>query len=159
MRHQQLKMHRTKLLNLNQFKNIVMSRSVNSNPPKLMKLEKGSQITVTRQVTENDVTRFATLTDDFNPIHIKRDRKIVHGALLNGFLSGVLGTKLPGPGIIVVHQDLYYPQSCYPGDILTISIKMIETRKIITCSYEIIANSERIVLQGTGRFVMSKPKL
>lgn len=152
-------MHHTKLLNLNHLKNVIISRYLNSIPANLIKLEKGSEITVIRQVTENDVTRFAQLTDDFNPIHIKTDHKIVHGALLNGFLSGVLGTKLPGPGIIVVHQELQYPQPCYPGDILQISIKLIETRKIITCRYNIIANSKRIVLQGTGRFVMSKQYL
>ncbi|XP_034950825.1 (R)-specific enoyl-CoA hydratase-like [Chelonus insularis] len=117
------------------------------------KFEPGQKVSMIRTVTEDDVINFAKLTNDYNPIHLNADKKIVHGALLNGFLSGVLGTKLPGPGTLVVHQLLNYPKPCYAGDVIEISVTVLSNRKIIKCSYKIVANSERVVLDGEGKFV------
>lgn len=139
-----------------EIKKIILSRYSSSARGEPRKLVEGSKISVIRQITEQDVMTFAKLTDDLNPIHVDNECKIVHGALLNGFLSGVLGTKLPGPGTIVVHQDLRYPSSCHPGDKIEIIVEIISARKIITCGYKIIANSDRIVLEGKGKFVMAK---
>ncbi|CAG5095481.1 Similar to Fcp3C: Follicle cell protein 3C-1 (Drosophila melanogaster) [Cotesia congregata] len=66
------------------------------------KFKVGDKVSVVRKITDDDVLNFAKLTNDYNPIHVSAEKKLVHGALLNGFLSGVLGTKLPGPGTIVM---------------------------------------------------------
>lgn len=120
------------------------------------KIETGDKVLVVRKVTEDDVMNFAKLTDDYNPIHVSAERKVVHGALLNGFLSGVLGTKLPGPGTIVVHQSLHYPKPCYAGDTIEITVTVLSARKIIKCGYKLVADDDRIVLEGEGTFITSK---
>lgn len=119
----------------------------------------GDKVSVSKNVTDNDVINFAKLTNDFNPIHIDPDKKVVHGALLNGFLSGVLGTKLPGPGTIVLEQFIRYPKPCYPGDKLIITVEILSARKIIKCNYSIVANSIKVVLEGEGKFIASKAKV
>ncbi|KMQ93633.1 armadillo repeat-containing protein 7 [Lasius niger] len=53
---------------------------------------------------------------DYNPIHTESARNIAHGALLNGLVSGLIGTKLPGAGTIVIKQNLTFPNPCYAGD-------------------------------------------
>ncbi|XP_074112942.1 uncharacterized protein LOC141536363 [Cotesia typhae] len=120
------------------------------------KFKVGDKVSVVRKITDDDVINFAKLTNDYNPIHVSAEKKLVHGALLNGFLSGVLGTKLPGPGTIVVHQTLNFPKPCYAGDTIDITIEILSARKIIKCGYKLVTDDERVVLEGEGTFVTSK---
>ncbi|KAK0180022.1 hypothetical protein PV327_005706 [Microctonus hyperodae] len=120
-------------------------------------IQTGDKVSVMRTVTEEDVMNFAKLTNDFNPVHVMGKNKLVHGALLNGFLSGVLGTKLPGPGTLVIEQYINYPKPCYAGDTIEISIEVLSARKIIKCGYKVIViDSDRIVLEGNGKFIANK---
>ncbi|XP_063972641.1 uncharacterized protein LOC135160243 [Diachasmimorpha longicaudata] len=135
------------------FNSWVKMRSINYGA--LPNLIVGSKVSVTRQVTKNDIITFCQLTNDYNPIHTS-EKPIVHGALLNGFLSGVLGTKLPGPGTIVLEQQLRYKNPCYAGDKVEIIVEVLEVRKIIKCGYKLVANAERIVLEGEGKFILTR---
>ncbi|XP_046734974.1 armadillo repeat-containing protein 7 [Diprion similis] len=118
----------------------------------------GDTITITKLITEDDILSFAKLTGDFNPIHIDSPKNIVHGAFLNSLVSGVIGTKLPGPGTIVVEQLIKYLNPCYTGDTVSITVDVIAIRKIIRCKYRCIANMERIVLEGEAKLISSKKK-
>jgi len=46
-----------------------------------------------RVISKADVEQFAQLTGDTNPVHFEGEAPIVHGALLIGIVSGVIGTK------------------------------------------------------------------
>ncbi|KAH6926835.1 hypothetical protein HPB50_022561 [Hyalomma asiaticum] len=78
----------------------------------------GDTASIERTFTKSDVDKFAALTGDCNPIHLDVDYAqsknfsacVVHGALINGLVSAVIGTKLPGPGCVVVHQVLEFPK-------------------------------------------------
>lgn len=118
-------------------------------------LTEGDQISVYRKITNNDILKFAELTGDFNPIHTESARNIVHGAFLNGLVSGLIGTKLPGAGTVVIEQHLTFPKPCYAGDIVEITVKVVSVRKIIKCEYTCIANGENVVLEGIAK-VMKK---
>lgn len=56
--------------------------------------------------------QYAEITGDNNPIHFdtelayqsRFERPIAHGMILAGFISGVIGSKLPGFGCIAVSQ-------------------------------------------------------
>lgn len=110
------------------------------------------EIKITRKITADDVKHFSDLTGDSNPVH----SKIVHGALLNGIVSGVIGTKLPGPGTIVLSQDLHFPNPCYVGSTVQISVILTEIRKIIKCKYTCINEEDKIVLHGEARLMIMK---
>ncbi|XP_046586529.1 armadillo repeat-containing protein 7 [Neodiprion lecontei] len=122
-------------------------------------LKPGDSITITKSITEDDILSFAKLTDDFNPIHITSPKNIVHGAFLNGLVSGVIGTKLPGAGTIVVEQIIRYPKPCYAGDTVSITVEIVTVRKIIKCKYRCIANMERIVLEGEAKLMASNAQV
>lgn len=122
-------------------------------------LKIGNRVSIQRTITEEDVLGFAKLTNDYNPIHISSSKNIVHGAFLNGLLSGILGTKLPGPGTIVVEQIIRYPKPCYVGDTVEISVEITAVRKIIKCKYTCIANAERVVMEGEAKLVTSTEKI
>lgn len=78
-------------------------------------LKVGDRVSVKRRITLDDVKLFADLTKDYNPIHFDPEKGIVHGAFLNGLVSGVIGTVLPGFGTVVVQENLRFPKPCYAG--------------------------------------------
>ncbi|MDX9731187.1 MAG: MaoC family dehydratase [Bdellovibrionales bacterium] len=96
----------------------------------------GDSASVTVTVTDELVRAFADLSGDMNPIHMddsyarktRFGKRIAHGAILGSLLSRVAGTKLPGPGTIVISQDIRYKSPCYIGDIATAEIKIIHMR-------------------------------
>ncbi|XP_033313725.1 uncharacterized protein LOC117212795 [Bombus bifarius] len=113
----------------------------------------GNEISVFKTVTKDDILNFAKLTGDYNPIHLVTSNNLVHGALLNGLVSGVLGTKMPGPGTIVVGQTFTFPAPCYAGDIIEIKVQIVSIRKIMKCEYICIANGKKIVLKGNAKLI------
>ena len=60
-------------------------------------------------VSDKDIQTFAELTGDFNPLHINADYaattnfegQVVHGALLVGYISRLLGMHIPGEKCII----------------------------------------------------------
>lgn len=119
-------------------------------------LKPGSRVSILRVITKEDVLAFAQLTNDYNPIHVNSEKNIAHGAFLNGLLSGILGTKLPGPGTLVVEQVLRFPKPCYVGDTVELSVEIVAVRKIIKCKYKCIANTNRVVLEGEAKLIKSE---
>ncbi|XP_014470849.1 PREDICTED: hydroxyacyl-thioester dehydratase type 2, mitochondrial-like [Dinoponera quadriceps] len=118
-----------------------------------MNLREGDQVSIFRVITNEDIFKFAELTGDYNPIHVDSAKNIVHGALLNGLVSGIIGTKLPGAGTIVIEQHLMFPRPCYAGDSVEVTVKILSVRKIITCSYLCIANGNKLVLEGEAKLM------
>lgn len=77
-----------------------------------------------KTISESDVYLFAGITGDMNPAHINKvaasegvfKDRVAHGILTAGFISAVLGTKLPGPGAVYVAQTLSFKAPVYIGD-------------------------------------------
>ncbi len=84
----------------------------------------GQSESYTKTVTQADIVKFAEVSGDTNPIHLDAAYAattpfkgcIAHGMLSVGFISAVLGTKLPGPGAIYLGQSLKFKAPVKPGD-------------------------------------------
>ncbi|KZD12129.1 MaoC family dehydratase [Oceanibaculum pacificum] len=84
----------------------------------------GQTAVFSKTITETDIILFSGISGDTNPLHLDADyaattpfkRRIAHGMLSASLLSGVLGTKLPGPGCIYVSQSLNFRAPVRPGD-------------------------------------------
>lgn len=108
-------------------------------------LEIGQSASFTKTVTEADCYNYAGVSGDFNPAHINKayaektffKSRIAHGMLSAGFISAVLGTKLPGPGTIYMSQDLKFLKPVYFGDTITAECTVDE----------IIKEKNRVVLK------------
>lgn len=119
-------------------------------------IQKGSSVRYLRNIQAMDVENFARLTGDFNSVHFG-EKAIVHGVLLNGFVSSVLGTKLPGPGYVVVEQSMTFPNPCRVGDELEILVEILEARKIFVCKYVCTNVQNKIVVhEGIAKLVKFK---
>jgi len=84
----------------------------------------GQTASFAKTVTEADIVLFAGVSCDTNPVHLDQTfaagtmfkGRIAHGMLSAGFISAVLGTKLPGPGAIYLSQSLRFKAPVRPGD-------------------------------------------
>lgn len=100
-------------------------------------LEVGYSDSISKTITEADITLFTGVTGDFNPVHIDEmyakgsmfKKRIAHGMLSAGLISAVLGTKLPGPGTIYMSQTLRFRRPVFVGDTITARVEVIEKIK------------------------------
>lgn len=84
----------------------------------------GDTYEVTHTVAEEDVAKFRDLSGDTNPLHWDaeyarstgyRDR-VVYGGLAMAYISRLLGTHFPGPGVVWLSQELRFLEPLYVGD-------------------------------------------
>jgi 3-hydroxybutyryl-CoA dehydratase len=107
-------------------------------------LKPGMSASYGKTVGEADIVLFAGVSGDTNPVHLDEDyakatmfkTRIAHGMLSAGFISTVLGTKLPGPGAIYMSQNLKFKAPVKIGDSV-----------LATCTVtEVIPEKKRAVL-------------
>jgi 3-hydroxybutyryl-CoA dehydratase len=126
----------------------------------------GDTASLARTVTEEDIDLFGRVTGDTNPVHFDEDfaartrfgRRIAHGMILAGHISAVVGTVLPGPGVIYMSQTLSFKAPVYPGDTITSTVEVTRVREdkpIITL--RTTCSNQEGVLVLDGEAVMFHP--
>lgn len=93
----------------------------------------GDSASFTKSVTDYDVYSMAGITGDFNPAHINTiyasdtpfKERIAHGVLSVSLISGVLGTQLPGAGVIFISQVCDFKRPVYVGDTITATVEVV----------------------------------
>ena len=88
-------------------------------------------------ITINNADAYAKITGDCNPIHFDTEEAkssrygapIAHGMILAGFISGVIGSKLPGAGCIYESQKMHFMRPVYYGDVITTIVRVKEMNK------------------------------
>jgi 3-hydroxybutyryl-CoA dehydratase len=119
----------------------------------------GSQATLSRTITEDDILLFALVSGDHNPIHLDAryaeqsffGKRIAHGFLIGSLISAVLGNDLPGPGSIYLGQTLKFLAPIHIGDTITVSVKVValrEEKRIVTLHTECTNQKGTLVLSG-----------
>jgi len=104
----------------------------------------GMSAGVSKTITEADILLFSAVSTDTNAVHLDEEfgkttmfgGRIAHGMLSASLISAVLGTRLPGPGVIYMSQSLRFKAPVRIGD--TVHAKV--TVK------EVIAEKSRVVL-------------
>ena len=112
-------------------------------------LSEGMSASIEKTVSAADVATFAEVTGDNNPVHVNPEYAattmfkecIAHGMLSAGYISAVLGTKLPGPGAIYIDQQLKFKAPVMIGDTVTATATVAE----------INAKRRRVILKTTCR--------
>ena len=112
---------------------------------RLEDLSVGMSATFSKTLTDADIVMFSGVSGDTNPVHLDEEYakdtifkgRISHGMLSAGFISAVLGTKLPGPGCIYVSQTLRFKAPVRSGQTVTARVTVME----------IIPEKNRVVLQ------------
>ena len=124
-------------------------------------LKVGQKASVQKTFTVADVTAFAGISLDVNPIHMSdayaKDsvfgRRVVHGILTAGLISAVLANKLPGPGTIYLGQELRFTAPVYLGDDVKAEVEIAEMRadkKIIKLNTTCTKQDGTVVISGVA---------
>lgn len=122
-------------------------------------LQIGQKASVQKTFTAADVTAFAGISLDVNPIHMSDKyaestvfgKRIVHGILTSGLISAVLANKLPGPGTIYLGQELRFTRPVYLGDDITAEVEIMELRedkKIVKLNTTCTNQDGKVVISG-----------
>lgn len=122
-------------------------------------LQIGQKASVQKTFTAADVTAFAGISLDVNPIHMSDKyaestvfgKRIVHGILTSSLISAVLANKLPGPGTIYLGQELRFTRPVYLGDDITAEVEIVELRedkKIVKLNTTCYNQDGKVVISG-----------
>lgn len=128
-------------------------------------LKIGMSASYAKTVTEADVILMAGISGDNNPIHINEefakqtrfDGRIVHGVFMSALTSCVLGTRLPGPGAIVISQNMKFKAPVRINDTVTASARISEIneqRRRITLETRCQVNST-VVATGSATLMVN----
>lgn len=119
----------------------------------------GQHAELARTVSLQDIEAFAAVTGDVNPVHLDEEvaartrfgGRIAHGMLSAGFVSAVLGTQLPGPGVVYLSQSLRFVRPVRPGDVITARAEVLEllvTRRRVRLATVCRNQLAEVVLDG-----------
>lgn len=129
----------------------------------------GQEAEASRRFTMEEVRQFAALSGDHNPLHVDEEYAragrfggcIVHGILVSGLISRVLGTQLPGEGGIYLEQNLSFRKPVYVGDTVTARVRITEIwreKKIVTLETNVYNQEGQGVILGTARLLYEDEK-
>jgi 3-hydroxybutyryl-CoA dehydratase len=128
----------------------------------------GERARFAKTVTEADVTAFAGLIGDFNPIHVDAvyarrsqfGQRVAHGMFTGGLISAVLGNKLPGPGSIYLSQQLEFLAPVFIGDTITALVEVANwqpDKRIITLKTDCYNQDDKQVVTGKAVLLVERP--
>lgn len=93
----------------------------------------GQTASLRKTITEADILMHSAVSLDTNPLHVDAEaaqqtifrERIVHGMLVAGLISAVIGTRLPGPGTLYLDQTLRFVAPVKIGATVTAQVEII----------------------------------
>ena len=115
---------------------------------------------LTKTITDHDISLFAEVSNDRNPVHLDDSYaqdtifggRIAHGMLTAGLISAVIGEQLPGHGTVYLGQTLKFLAPVRPGDRVTAEVEVTEidyARRRVTLDTRCLVEGKN-VLTGTA---------
>jgi 3-oxoacyl-[acyl-carrier protein] reductase len=128
----------------------------------------GQTASLRERLTEAKVEAFAKLTGDDNPIHLSHAaarnvgeaRPLVHGGLLIGMLSQLIGTRLPGPGSIWFEQQLEFLAPVHVGDEVELRAEVVHVShaaRAVVLDVTAAKTGGALVLRGRAKVRVPQP--
>lgn len=128
----------------------------------------GDLAEMTKMISEADISMFAEITGDKNPLHTSKEfaaktkfgELIAHGMMTAGLISAVLGMQLPGPGTIYLSQTLKFLAPVKIGDEITARVEIVEViserrlrlqTQCLNQRAEVVLDGEAIVVPPSSR--------
>ena len=124
-------------------------------------LNVGDKAYFAKTLTESDMMLFAGITGDLNQLPVNEEfakrthfgKRIAHGMLTAGFISNVLGMKLPGFGTVINKLKVSFTAPVFLSDTIEICVELVEIRTAenrVAFKATAINQHDKVVLQGSG---------
>jgi len=113
-------------------------------------LKDGESASLIRKITSEDLKVFGNLVEDHNPVHFQPGGGgIVHGTLLLGIVSGLMASKLPGPGTVLTNMTANFVSPCPCPSTVEVRVVLGRVRKITKAEF-VVENKENgeVVVKG-----------
>jgi 3-hydroxybutyryl-CoA dehydratase len=133
---------------------------------RLEDLAVGQSARIVRRVIAADIEAFAAVTGDDNPIHLDEayakatqfGGRVAHGMLSAGYISAVLGTKLPGPGAIYLSQTLSFRRPVRIGDEVEAeaTVSAIDTARARVTFQTVCRIAGKAVVEGEAQVIVPR---
>ena len=128
---------------------------------KFEELKAGQSYEMKRTFSLREVTDFAQLSYDTNPIHTDEEfakttpfgQVIVPGFLTGSMFSAIIGTKFPGFGTIYLNQNMVFRKPVFLNRQVTAVVRVKELfpekRRVLleTCCYD---ENQAVLIEGTA---------
>lgn len=118
----------------------------------------GMSAETAKTISEADILLFTAVSTDTNAVHLDEEYgkttmfggRIAHGMLSASLLSAVLGTRLPGPGVIYVGQSLRFKAPVRIGDTVhaKVTVKEVVTDKCRVILDTVCTVGGKVVIDG-----------
>ncbi len=130
----------------------------------------GDSASMSRKLTTRDIELFAEVSGDMNPTHLDADyaksdefgEPIAHSMWVASLFSGVLGTRLPGPGMFYHDQNLRFGGAVRLGDVVTLTVTAREKNAdghLITFDCLCRNQDGKTIIEGSARVVAPTKKV
>jgi len=130
-----------------------------------MTLKVGDTFSISKEVTDEVIRKFADVSGDHNPIHLDEEfakttmfgKRIAHGMLGASFISAVLGYKLSEQKIVYLSQNLKFIAPVFIGDTVTakaIVTNIREDKPIVTIETTCENQNGETVITGEGKIMV-----
>jgi len=120
-------------------------------------LKIGQKASLTKIITEEDISHFISITGDKNPLHTDGSfaeqtffrQRIAHGMLSASLFSTLVGMHIPGIGAIYKSQTLEFLRPVFIGDTLCAWFEIVdideESEEVVIKSWIENLNGEKVI--------------
>ena len=132
-------------------------------------IEIGMTRSLHKVVTDRDISLFAEVSTDHNPVHLDESYaqdtifqgRIAHGMLTASLISAVIGEQLPGHGTVYLGQSLKFMAPVRPGDLVSAHVtvtaidhsrRRVTLETYCTVSDIVVLKGEALVLAPSRKF-------
>lgn len=130
----------------------------------------GQTSSYSKTLTEDDLTLFAAVSGDVNPVHLDAEyaastqfkERIGHGAWTGAVVSAAMALHLPGPGSIYLGQSLSFRAPVRIGDTVTIELEVTDKKddkNFVTLACRAINQLGKTVAKGTAEVIAPSEKI
>lgn len=124
--------------------------------PPARPLHLGQEASLTKAFSAHDVELFAKLTGDTNPLHLDPayarstsfQKPVVHGILVNGLVSAVIGAGMLGRGHVLLHQEIRFPAPVFLGEEVVATAKVRKIKMSLAFLTVWCRVGDRVVMEG-----------
>ena len=113
------------------------------------------------KITEEEVSKYADLTGDYNPIHFDLafaksanfKKPIVHGPLLLIKITTLFANDFPGPGTVYLSHEYKFLKPIFANENLTVTLSLLEKneKNHLFVSTECFNENHDKVFEGIAR--------